>query len=111
MGEEFVQWNFDDLLTPQKEEEQIEKEPKRKVYSVEKLTSEIKLLLEERFTTIWVTGEVSGFRAQSSGHCYFTLKDSGAQIQCVLFRSAQGVDRKMIADGKKLTLQGDISLN
>ena len=110
MGEEFVQWNFDDLLTPQKEEEQIEKEPKRKVYSVEKLTSEIKLLLEERFTTIWVTGEVSGFRAQSSGHCYFTLKDSGAQIQCVLFRSAQGVDRKMIADGKKLTLQGDISL-
>ena len=110
MGEEFVQWNFDDLLSPQKEEEQTEKESKRKVYSVEELTSEIKFLLEKTFATLWVTGEVSGLRIQSSGHCYFTLKDSGAQIQCVLFKGTRGANRKLIEDGKKLTLQGEISL-
>jgi exodeoxyribonuclease VII large subunit len=110
MGEEFVQWNFDDLLSPPREEERIETESKRKVYSVEELTSEIKSLLEKKYATLWVTGEVSGLRLQSSGHCYFTLKDTGAQIQCVLFKGTRGANRKLIEDGKKLTLQGEISL-
>ena len=110
MGEEFVQWDFNDLLSSPREKEHTEIESKRKVYSVEELTSEIKSLLEKRYATLWVTGEVSGFRVQSSGHCYFTLKDSGAQIQCVLFKGTRGANRKLIEDGKKLILQGEISL-
>ena len=43
--------------------------------------------MEERFPAVWVEGEVSNFRSTASGHAYFTLKDEGAQLRCVLFRS------------------------
>lgn len=55
-------------------------------YTVSRLTAEIKGLLELNFPELWVTGEVSNFRQQSSGHWYFTLKDDGAQLNCVMFR-------------------------
>ena len=57
------------------------------VYSVTQLTQAIKDLLEENFTSLWVEGEVSNFRAPSSGHFYFTLKDESSQIRAVMFRS------------------------
>ena len=57
-------------------------------YSVSELTGEIKSLLEGRFTRIYVEAEISGWRLYPSGHAYFTLKDEGAQISCVMFASA-----------------------
>ena len=57
-------------------------------YSVSELTGEIKSLLESRFTKIYVEAEISGWRVYPSGHAYFTLKDSEAQISCVMFASA-----------------------
>ena len=57
------------------------------VYSVTQLTHAIKDLLEESFNCLWVEGEVSNFRAPSSGHFYFTLKDATTQIRAVMFRS------------------------
>src|SRR5262250_355784 len=45
------------------------------------------MALEERFPTVWVQGEVSNFKVYGSGHAYFTLKDEGAQLRCVLFRT------------------------
>ena len=43
--------------------------------------------MEERFPAVWVEGEVSNFKVYGSGHAYFTLKDEGAQLRCVLFRT------------------------
>lgn len=59
-----------------------------KPYSVSSLTAELKSLIESRFTKIYVEAEISGWRRYPSGHCYFTLKDEGAQIKAVMFASA-----------------------
>lgn len=58
-----------------------------KILSVTELTKSIKLLLEDNFPRIWVEGEISNYINHSSGHRYFTLKDEGAQIKCVIWRS------------------------
>ena len=55
---------------------------------------------------IWVTGEITNLRLQSSGHIYFTLKDAGAQLSCVLFRGGTQVDRSLLQDGRKVALEG-----
>jgi exodeoxyribonuclease VII large subunit len=60
-----------------------------KVYTVTRLTEEIKDLLEEEFPFIWLEGEISNFRIPPSGHCYFTLKDANSQIRGVFFKSGQ----------------------
>jgi exodeoxyribonuclease VII large subunit len=57
-------------------------------------------------------GKPGSFRTQdqSSGHCYFTLKDAELKSNAFLFKGTRGANRKLIEDGKKLTLQGEISL-
>lgn len=57
------------------------------VYTVSRLTQEIKNCLEGTFPSLRVEGEISNFRVPSSGHYYFTLKDAHAQIRAVMFRS------------------------
>lgn len=57
------------------------------VFTVSRLTQEIKDCLEGSFPGLRVEGEISNFRVPSSGHFYFTLKDSCAQIRAVMFRS------------------------
>ena len=59
----------------------------RKIHTVASLTREIKTLLEESFSFVWVCGEISNYALPSSGHSYFTLKDSDAVISCVMFRN------------------------
>ncbi len=59
----------------------------RSVYRVSELAARIKAQLEDSFPAVWVEGEISNLRTPSSGHAYFTLKDDGAQLRCVLFRS------------------------
>ena len=59
------------------------------VWTVSQLSAHIKALLEARFETVWVEGEVSNLRRPASGHSYFTLKDDRSQIRAVIFRSAQ----------------------
>jgi len=59
----------------------------RVVCTVSELVLRIKETLEDRFPAVWVEGEISNLRIPSSGHVYFTLKDDGAQLRCVLFRS------------------------
>src|SRR5258708_25487326 len=82
----------------------------RKVLSVSELTWQIRRLLEQQVGRIWVTGEITNFRAQSSGHLYFTLKDAAAQLSCVLFRGETQVDRALLQDGRKVTLGGDVTV-
>ncbi|PID61562.1 MAG: exodeoxyribonuclease VII large subunit [Gammaproteobacteria bacterium] len=58
----------------------------RKVYTVSRLNQEVQRLLEGSFGTLWVQGEISNLSRPASGHIYFTLKDSQAQIRCAMFR-------------------------
>ena len=95
------QWEFGELFPP----EQL-----RKVLSVTELTWQIKRLLEEKVGEVWVTGEVTNLRSQSSGHSYFTLKDADAQLGCVLFRGELQVDRSLLQDGRKVTLGGEVTV-
>jgi len=63
------------------------------VLSVSQLNRSVRDTLERRFPLMWVGGEISNFKRYDSGHCYFTLKDAGAQVRCVMFRGrAQYLD-------------------
>jgi exodeoxyribonuclease VII large subunit len=84
--------------------------PVRKILSVTELTSQIRRILEGQFGHIWVTGEITNLRNQSSGHIYFTLKDANAQLSCVLFRGESFVDRTLLEDGRKVTLGGELTV-
>jgi exodeoxyribonuclease VII large subunit len=95
------QWDFGELFPT---------ETGRRVLSVSELTAQVKRLLEKSVGSIWVTGEVTNLRAQSSGHIYFTLKDAGAQLGCVLFRGEAVMNRSVLQDGQKVLLQGDVTV-
>jgi exodeoxyribonuclease VII large subunit len=58
-----------------------------RILSVAELLRSVRDTLERRFPLAWVRGELSNFSRAPSGHCYFTLKDRSAQVDCVLFRS------------------------
>lgn len=60
--------------------------PPPRVWTVRQVNRASRLLLEETLPRLWVGGEVTNFRRQRSGHCYFTLKDEVAQLRCVMFR-------------------------
>ena len=59
----------------------------RAVLTVSQLTEQLRRTVEERFPAVWVEGEISNFRLYGSGHAYFTLKDEGAQLRAVMFRT------------------------
>ena len=96
------QWDFGGELFP--------KEAMRRVFSVTELTGDIRHLLERNFGQLWVSGEITNCRAQSSGHVYFTLKDAGAQMGCVLFRTDPVIGREALQDGQKVTLKGELTV-
>jgi exodeoxyribonuclease VII large subunit len=81
-----------------------------RVWSVSELTSQIKDLLEGRFQSVWVGGEISNFSRPQSGHCYFTLKDDKAQIRAVLWRAAAMRLRFEMEDGIEVVCQGDLDV-
>ena len=80
--------------------------------SVTQLTQYIKLLLDrdEILSQACVRGELSNFKIHSSGHHYFTLKDEGAVISCVMFRSDAMRLRFRPETGMKVILSGRVSL-
>src|SRR5579871_1891838 len=59
----------------------------REVYSVTRLTREVRLLLDRGLGVVWVEGELSNFSQPASGHWYFSLKDRDAQLRCAMFRT------------------------
>lgn len=101
MGRASSQWDFGELFDGKE---------LKKTYSVGELTGSIRKMLEGRFSRVRVSGEVSNFRAQSSGHFYFALKDSNAQLSCVLFRGERIAHRAAIDNGVQLILEGDLTV-
>ena len=90
-----LQWDFGGELFP--------KEATRRVFSVSELTGDIRRALERNFGQLWVSGEITNCRPQSSGHVSLTHKDASAQISCVLFpqrfgRQSAGAARR--AEGR-----------
>ena len=96
-------WDFGELFPTQET---------RRVLTVSELTSKVKGLLEGQFGDVWVTGEITNLRLQGSGHMYFALKDTGAQLSCVLFRgtSVAASQRAGMKDGQKVALQGEVTV-
>ncbi len=84
--------------------------PLRYILTVTELTQEIKDILEERFSEVWVEGEVSNLRIPPSGHLYFTLKDDFSQIRAVLFRMQARTLRFLPEDGLHVICRGRVSL-
>ncbi|BDS06047.1 exodeoxyribonuclease 7 large subunit [Oceaniferula spumae] len=82
----------------------------KKSITVTRLVRRMRNLLEIEIGEIWVEGEISNLRRQSSGHCYFTLKDEGAQVSCVLFRGTAGRARAQPEDGMQARLFGEVSV-
>lgn len=80
------------------------------VLTVSQMTNAIKHCLEGTFPSIWIEGEISNFKAQSSGHLYFTLKDAEAQISCVMFKSYASLLKLNPKDGDHVTLNGEINV-
>lgn len=82
----------------------------KRILSVSQLTSLIREVVEENFEHVWVEGEVSNLAVPASGHLYFTLKDAGAQIRCVLFRASSRVLKFKVQNGMALVVRGRISV-
>jgi exodeoxyribonuclease VII large subunit len=80
------------------------------IYTVSRLNSEVRLILEESFPYVWVEGEISNFAAPNSGHWYFSLKDAGAQVRCALFRGNQRKLGFTPKDGSHVLIKARVSL-
>ncbi len=78
--------------------------------SVSDLNRQVRSLLEKSFMIISVEGEISNFVRPSSGHWYFTLKDSGAQVRCAMFRNRNHYLKYQPKNGDKVIVRAKVSL-
>src|SRR3954469_11698720 len=84
--------------------------PKIEALSVSALTAQLRGLVEGRFPSVWVAGEVSNFTRASSGHWYFTLKDAGAQLKAAMFRGFNLRMKFDPKDGLEVIARGKVSV-
>jgi len=84
--------------------------PEPDVYSVSEIVGRIKNSLERSFAEVWIQGEISNLKAAPSGHAYLTLKDAGAQIAAVCFKTVFGRLRFEPSDGLEVVARGRISV-
>jgi exodeoxyribonuclease VII large subunit len=87
-----------------------EKPASRRVYTVTELTVGVRDLLEEKFSEVWVEGELSNCKTWNTGHLFFTLKDDRTQIKGVVFRSALRYLKFKPADGLRVVARGRVSV-
>ncbi|MBU0548091.1 MAG: exodeoxyribonuclease VII large subunit [Candidatus Omnitrophica bacterium] len=80
------------------------------IYTVSEITQAIKRLLEDKIGEIWLEGEVSNFKAHTSGHLYFSLKDQGAIISAAMFAYANKGLKFKLEDGLKVICFGKINV-
>ncbi len=82
----------------------------RRIWPVRELVAQVRELIEQEFTDVWVEGEISNLRPASSGHVYFTLKDADAQLPIVLFRKQAMLLRFRPEDGLHVLVRGRVSV-
>ena len=81
-----------------------------KILSVSDLTGLIKQALEDNFSEVNIIGEISNYKAHVSGHWYFTLKDSGAQVSCTMWRGINNYVFFTPQDGMKVIISGRVTV-
>ncbi len=81
-----------------------------RVFSVTEITRGVKGVIESAFGELWVEGEVSNHRLQASGHQYFTLKDAGSQLACVMFARGGSLRKVAIQDGMLVQAKGKLTV-
>ncbi len=81
-------------------------------YSVSQVTIKLRELIESQaeFQALWVQGEVSNFSRPKSGHLYFTIKDEGAELRCVMWRGMTSNQSYIPQDGDAIEVHGSISI-
>jgi len=81
-------------------------------YTVSQLTGHIRRLIENdpALSDVWVEGEVSNFNRAPSGHCYFTLKDAGAELRCVMWRNVANANAYLPVDGDLVLAHGRVGI-
>jgi exodeoxyribonuclease VII large subunit len=84
--------------------------PKRKIWNVGELVSNVRTHLERGFADIWVQGEISNYKPADSGHLYFTLKDGDAQLRVVVWRTQSRLLRFKPENGMCVTARGRVTL-
>ena len=77
---------------------------------VSRLVALLRDVVEENFLSVWVEGEISNFSIPASGHYYFTLKESDAQLRTVMFRAHNRLLRFVPKNGLKVVCQGRVSV-
>lgn len=85
-------------------------ETERRPLSVSELTAQVRGAVESRFASVWVEGEVSNFRAHTSGHWYFTIKDETAQLRATCFRNTNRAIRFRPSDGFQVRARGRLTV-
>lgn len=85
-------------------------EVERRPLTVSELTNAVRNALEGRFASVWLEGEISNFKAHSSGHWYFTIKDDGAQIRAKCFRTTNSRIRFRPTDGLHVRARGRLTV-
>src|SRR3954469_19657489 len=80
------------------------------VLSVTALNQQVARLLERSFPLVWVSGEISNFTRAASGHWYFTLKDSAAQVRAVMFRGRAQYADFMPREGDRVEVRTLVTL-
>ena len=81
-----------------------------KIYSVSEIVRDANLLLQHSYGTVWVEGEISGFRVYPSGHGYFTLKDAGASLSGIIYRTRLARLKFEPQDGMQVLYAGALGI-
>jgi exodeoxyribonuclease VII large subunit len=87
-----------------------ERERQRDVYTVSRLNKEVRLLLESGLPVLWLEGELSNFATPASGHWYFSLKDSQAQVRCAMWKQRNSLLRFRPKDGMRVLARARVGL-
>jgi len=80
------------------------------ILTVTELNRQARLILEQRFPLLWVSGEISNLTRAASGHIYFSLKDSQAQVRCAMFRSRAQLLPWKLENGQQVEAHALVSL-
>ena len=88
----------------------MQNDPQRPILTVSELLRSVRDTLERRFPLLWVRGELSNLNYAASRHCYFTLKDRGAQVDCVMYRSRAQAFEASLREGMQVEAQVLVSL-
>lgn len=82
----------------------------QEIFTVSRLNRDVRFLLEDSFPLLWIEGEISNFSVPQSGHWYFSLKDSVAQVRCAMFRPQNRKLNFIPKDGSHVLIKARVSL-